>query len=301
VTLTLKSLDDWRASGRRFRHREHALFYQDAGAANAEVLLCLHGFPTASWDWHRVWPELCSRWRVIASDMLGYGFSDKPVEYNYSLLDQADICEELLDALGVRRVHLLAHDVGDSVAQELLARHSERVAAGDDRLTIESVCLLNGGVVPEAHQPTFTQRLLASPLGFLVGRLMTERRFYASISVVFGANTKPSEAELAELWRLVAFNDGQRIAHKLVGYIAERRRHRDRWVSALRANVPLRMIAGLDDPVSGARMVTRLREEIPGVDVIELPGIGHYPQLEDPAAVLRAYLEFRRNDQFALQ
>jgi pimeloyl-ACP methyl ester carboxylesterase len=61
------------------------------------------------------------------------------------------------------------------------------------------------------------------------------------------------------------------------------------------------MISGLDDPVSGARMVARLREEVPGVDVVELPGIGHYPQLEDPAAVLRAYLEFRRNDQFALQ
>jgi len=193
----------------------------------------------------------------------------------------------------VRHVHLLARDVGDSVAQELLARHTERVKAGDDRLTIESVCLLNGGVVPEAHHPTFTQRLLASPLGFLVSRLMTERRFCASISVVFGANTMPSAAELAELWSLVAFNDGQRIAHKLIGYIAERRRYRDRWVSALRSSVPLRMISGLDDPVSGARMVTRLREEVSGVDVVGLPRIGHNPQLEDPAAVLRAYLEFR--------
>ncbi len=74
----------------------------------------------------------------------------------------------------------------DSVAQELLARHTERVKAGDDRLTIESVCLLNGGVVPEAHSPTFTQRLLASPLGFLVSKRMTKRRFCAAISGVFG-------------------------------------------------------------------------------------------------------------------
>jgi len=297
VTFLFETLDGWRAGGRRFRHREHALFYQDSGAASTEALLCMHGFPTASWDWHGLWPELCSRWRVIALDMLGYGFSDKPVEYDYSLADQADICEELLSALDVRHVHLLAHDVGDSVAQELLARHTERIAVGDDRLTIESVCLLNGGVVPEAHRPTFTQRLLASPFGFLVGRLMTERRFCASISVVFGANTKPSAAELAELWSLVAFNDGQRIAHKLIGYIAERRRHRDRWVSALRSNVPLRMVNGLDDPVSGARMVARLREEVPGLDAVGLPGIGHYPQLEDPTAVLRAYLEFRTSLQ----
>ncbi|HYS55251.1 MAG TPA: alpha/beta hydrolase [Thermoanaerobaculia bacterium] len=290
---SFETIDGWRASGRTFRHGGRAVFYQDAGVSGAEVLLCMHGFPTASWDWHRLWPELCARWRVIAPDMLGYGFSDKPVAYDYSLVDQADIVEKLLDALAVRRVHLLAHDVGDSVAQELLARHAERVNTSDNRLTIGSVCMLNGGVIPEAHRPTFTQRLLASPLGFLVGRLMTERRFCASISVVFGANTKPSAAELAELWSLVAFNGGQRIAHKLIGYMAERRRQRDRWVGALRSSVPLRMISGLDDPVSGARMVARLREEVPDVDVVSLPGIGHYPQLEDPAGVLRAYFEFR--------
>ena len=181
----------------------------------------------------------------------------------------------------------------DSVAQELLARHTERVKAGDDRLTIESVCLLNGGVVPEAHSPTFTQRLLASPLGFLVSKRMTERRFCAAISGVFGSNTKPSAAELAELWSLVAFNDGQRVGHKLIGYMAERRRQRDRWLGALRSSVPLRVVNGFDDPVSGARMVARLRDEVPGVDVRHPSRHRHYPQLADQAGVLRAYFEFR--------
>ncbi|HWW61096.1 MAG TPA: alpha/beta hydrolase [Thermoanaerobaculia bacterium] len=242
----------------------------------------MHGFPTASWDWHSLWPELTARWRIIAPDMIGYGFSAKPRHYGYSLNDQADLYENLVKTLSVRRVHLLAHDVGDSVAQELLARQT---------LDIASVCLLNGGILPEAHRATRIQKLLAGPLGPLIGRFLSERRFRTSFARVFAV--KPSEAELADFWRLIAFNDGRRIAHKLIGYIAERRKYRDRWVGALRTTIPLRVINGPEDPISGAHMMARLREEVPGVDIVSLPGIGHYPQVEDPAAVLQAYLEFR--------
>jgi pimeloyl-ACP methyl ester carboxylesterase len=291
VNNSSATLADWQRSGHRFRHRGHSIFYREEGPAEAEALLCMHGFPTASWDWHRVWPELVARWRVIAVDMIGYGFSDKPSRYPYSLHDQADLCQEILEALGVRRVHLLAHDVGDSVAQELMARHVER--AGQAGLSIASVCLLNGGLFPETHRPTRTQRILASRVGFLAGRLMTERRFGASFSEVFGAHTKPTAAELAEFWSLITFNGGQRIAHQLIRYMKERRVHRQRWVGALHAQIPLRVINGADDPVSGAHMIRRLREELPEADVVMLRGVGHYPQIEDPAAVMRAYLEFR--------
>lgn len=287
----LATLTDWQRSGHRFRHRGHSIFYRDEGPAEAEALLCMHGFPTASWDWHRLWPGLAARGRVLAVDMIGYGFSDKPSRYPYSLFDQADLYEEILEARGVRRVHLLAHDVGDSVAQELMARHVER--AGKTGLTIASVCLLNGGLFPETHRPTLIQKILASPIGFLAGRLMTERKFGASFSEVFGARTQPTAAELAEFWSLVAFNDGQRIAHQLIRYMTERRVHRQRWVGALHAQIPLRVVNGADDPVSGAHMIRRLREELPDADVVTLPGIGHYPQIEASAEVLRAYLEFR--------
>lgn len=277
-------LDRWFASGRTFRHKGHAIFYREDGPVDGEVLLCMHGFPTASWDWHRLWPELSARWRVIAPDMIGYGFSDKPVDYDYSLFDQADLYEELLASLGVRTVHLLAHDVGDSVALELIARK---------RLNIASVCLLNGGLFPETHRPTVTQKLLASPIGFLVGRLMTERKFASSFSRVFAANTQPSAQEIADFWRLISFNRGQRVVHRLIRYMKERRVHRARWAGALHASVPMRVINGSDDPVSGAHMLVRLREELPGADIVNLPGLGHYPQIESPERVFEAYREFR--------
>jgi pimeloyl-ACP methyl ester carboxylesterase len=81
---------------------------------------------------------------------------------------------------------------------------------------------------------------------------------------------------------------------KLIGYLRERRVHRDRWVGALvaaAAATPLRFIDGLVDPISGADMVARYRELVPRPDVVELPGVGHYPQLEAPGDVVTAILE----------
>ncbi|WP_194833285.1 alpha/beta fold hydrolase [Nocardia sp. XZ_19_369] len=291
----MEEFASWRANGRRFTHRGHQIFYRDDdGGGAAGTLLCIHGFPTASWDWHLVWPGLCERFaRVLAPDMIGFGWSAKPRNYQYSIADQADIHENLLREQGVDRVHILAHDYGDTVAQELLARDAARRAAGDESLVIESVCLLNGGLFPETHRARLVQRLLASPLGPVFSFLASERAYAASLSAVFGPDTKPTREELEQFWTLWCGKRGKRNGHKLIRYMGERRKNRERWVGALRGTVvPLRLIDGLLDPVSGAHMARRYRELIPNPDVIELPKVGHYPQVEAPADTLSAFLDF---------
>jgi pimeloyl-ACP methyl ester carboxylesterase len=284
----------WRQAGRVHVHRGHEFFWieqaREPGLDHA--LLLVHGFPTSSWDWHKVWDALGARFpRVIAADMMGFGFSSKPADYPYSILDQADLLEGLLAHLGVRRIHLLAHDYGDTVAQELLARHLERGAGAVPQ--IESCALLNGGLFPEVHRARTIQKLLLTPLGPLLSRLMNRRSFDRSFAAIFGANTQPSREELDQFWELIRFNGGTRVMHKLIRYMPERIAHRERWVGALqKTRVPLRVINGPDDPVSGAHMVARYRELIPNPDTVPLPGIGHYPQTEDPAGVLEAFLEF---------
>ena len=279
-------LDAWQRAGRAFTYRGHEVFYRDAG--DGPALLCIHGFPSASWDWHKLWPELTARFRVVAPDMLGFGLSAKPRDYAYSLRDQADLHEALLGALGIEAAHVLAHDYGDSVAQELLARQLER----GDGLRLRSVCLLNGGLFPESHRARPSQKLLRSPLGPLFARLASESRFSANFAEVFGPRTQPSPAELQTVWRLNQVHDGMRVMPKLIRYIDERRQQRQRWVEALqRAVVPLRFVNGPEDPVSGRHMAERYRELVPHPDIVLLEGIGHYPQLEAPEAVLAAVLE----------
>jgi pimeloyl-ACP methyl ester carboxylesterase len=292
--VSATTVPDWRQAGRAFAHGGHETFFieqaREPGLDTA--LLLIHGFPTSSWDWHRVWDALCAKFpRVIAPDMVGFGFSSKPRDYRYSIFDQADLHEELLAHLGVKRVHLLAHDYGDTVAQELLARHLERGAGA--RPEILSCVLLNGGLFPETHHARRAQKLLLTPLGPLVSRLMNRRAFERAFRAVFGARTQPSTEELDEFWDLLRRDGGHLNMHKLIGYMPERVSHRERWVGALqKTRVPLRVIDGADDPVSGAHMVARYRELVPNPDTVLLPGIGHYPQVEDPQGVLKAFFEF---------
>jgi pimeloyl-ACP methyl ester carboxylesterase len=285
------SFDQWRAQGRSFSFGGHSIFFrQAAGGGAGPHLLLVHGLPTASWDYHRLWHALETRCAsLLAPDMLGFGWSDKPKGHAYSILEHADMHEALLRAHGITRYTMIAHDYGVTVAQELLARHAEREAAGDASLRLEGVCLLNGGLFPETHRPLLIQRLMLSPVGPLLSRVLNFRAFARSFSSVFGAETQPSKRELEEFWQLILHNDGKREFYRLFHYIPERRQRRERWVKALcESKLPRLLVNGPVDPVSGAHMVERYRALVPNPDVVLLPGIGHYPHVEDAPGVLRA-------------
>ncbi|HSR69302.1 MAG TPA: alpha/beta hydrolase [Acidobacteriota bacterium] len=282
----------WRQLGREFRHRGKPIFYRYDGAG--PVLLCIHGFPTASWDWHRVWKDLTGHFRVVAPDLIGFGFSAKPRHYDYSIFDQADLIEGLLRQLDISEVDILAHDYGDTVAQELLARHIEggrgRRASG---LGLRSVCFLNGGLIPDANRPLFIQKLLLSPLGKGAALLLGERTFRRNFSRLFAPGKGPDDAEMAQYWRLVSRGRGLAIMHRLIQYLKERKRWEDRWVGALaQSDVPLRLIAGALDSISGGRMAERYRQVVPAADVITLEEAAHYPHLEVPDLVLSHFHQF---------
>lgn len=284
-----EALRRWRALGLHYPIGAHRVFLREAGDVTRPPLLLLHGFPTAGYDFAPLWTALGERFHLLAPDLPGYGFSSKPKAHAYRIVEHADIVEALLREREVTRVHVLAHDLGDSVAQELLARHEHRQFLGEDGLRIGSIVFLNGGLFPETHRARPIQRLLASPLGPLLVPLLDRRRFERSVAAVFGPTTQPSAAWLDDAWTLVSHDDGQRLAPRHLAYLAERRRLRTAWVGAMQATrVPLRLVDGTADPVSGAAMVARYRELMPIPDVVELPGIGHWPQVEAPDAVLEA-------------
>jgi pimeloyl-ACP methyl ester carboxylesterase len=281
------SLELWRRKGDSFTYRGHDVFVRRAGDKAAPVLLLIHGFPTASWDYAPLWESLASRWRVLTLDMLGFGFSAKPRNYPYSIGDQADLLQAFLRAESVTDYHVLAHDYGDTVAQELLARDSSQPR-------LRSVCLLNGGIFPEAHRPLLIQRLLSSPAGPLVARLSTRTTVAVSMRRIFARRRPPTREELDGFWTLVAHGNGRAVLAEVSRYRHERRRMRQRWVGALQTTaVPLRLIVGTADPIAGSAMADRYRQLVPRPDVIELAGVGHYPQVEVPEQVLQAYAAFR--------
>jgi pimeloyl-ACP methyl ester carboxylesterase len=284
------SIQQWRERGHFTRLLGREIFFVDSGEREKPAIFLIHGFPTSSWDWAPIWSALSESYRVVALDMLGFGFSEKPNPHLYSIMEQADLCEALISERKLARFHVLAHDYGDTVAQELLARHNEGRGVG----RWASLCLLNGGLFPETHRARLIQKLLISPLGPWINRLLSKRSFDKSFSAVFGPQTKPSPEELESFWSLVNERDGKHVFHNLISYMSDRKRHRERWVGALQNSVvPIGLINGSADPVSGAHMIERYREVVSRDQfTVQLAQIGHYPQVEAPNQVLEAYLRF---------
>ncbi|MDJ0643523.1 MAG: alpha/beta hydrolase [Erythrobacter sp.] len=279
---------EWRAKAKYFDFQGHQIAYWTGENTNARPLLLVHGFPTCAWDWMPVWETLGATHWLIACDMLGFGLSDKP-RSGYSIHRQTDLQEALLAHLGVGEFDALVHDYGVSVGQELLARNLE----GSGATGLGEVVFLNGGIFPDQHRPRPIQKLGVSPLGFLVGLLMSRKSFGKSFSEVFGPDTQPSETELDEFWTFISHNSGNRITHKLLHYIADRVEHKERWEAALvGAQDRIGLINGAQDPVSGKHAYDKWREVVPNARHHLLPNVGHYPQVEAPGEVAAKALEW---------
>src|SRR5918995_5099617 len=157
-------------------HRIHVFRREGAGP----LLLLLHGFPSSSYDWRLILDELPG-WAVLAFDCLGFGLSDKPRDHTYTLGEQADIAEELVGRHWDGPVFFVAHDMGTSVATELMARDMD----GELRMDLVGGVLFNGSMIQGAASPTLGQKLLRGPLGPLAARLSSERFFRAQFGSIF--------------------------------------------------------------------------------------------------------------------
>ena len=128
--------DAWRDKGTYFSWRprsgdaaEVQIFHVELGDAEAPPLVLVHGFPTSSIDWFEVAERLSDRYRVCAMDFPGFGFSDKPLGWGYSLVRDAEVLEHYMaEVLGLESMIMLAHDRGSSVAMIHATSGESRVA-----------------------------------------------------------------------------------------------------------------------------------------------------------------------------
>ena len=269
-------------SQRLISRRGHRIAFRRRG--EGPTVLLLHGFPTWSYDYAVVAEDLVRDHDVITLDFLGYGASEKPNPYEYSVDESADVVEDLATHLKVGAVRLVVHDYGGIVGQELL----DRSLAGRLGFTIESLVVLNCGIVYSAYRPTRLQKLLILPvIGKLLAGRITADRARSGLDAVRGA--KLTNAEFDDLWTGISYDNGHKLAHLLIKYNAERAEHHRRWETAL-ANWdgPVQLVWGLKDPVSGRHVLEKATTLLPRATVIELPGAGHFPQHEAPHAVAAA-------------
>ncbi len=273
----------WRDRGVMRALCGHAVFTVDIPAAGTEVqppLLVLHGFPTSSFDFHRVVDRLATDRRVLLFDMVGYGLSAKP-DRAYTVDLQADVAVAFLASLGVERLGLLSHDVGDTVGGELLAR----VLEGAWPVEVTDRTLTNGSIYVALAQLSMGQLfLLDLPDERLAADGPVDRDTVAAgVAATFSPSSRVDPVELAASVDLVTHADGHLLLPRLIRYIEERRRSESRFTGAIEAHPsPLAVVWGRDDPIAVVAMVDRLTGARPDTTVTMLDGVGHYPMVEAP-------------------
>ncbi len=251
----------------------------------ASPVVILHGFPGSARDWAEVVPLLPPEREVITFDFPGYGSDEKDPRRSYSLFDQATYVEELLAEREVKSCVLLAHDMGDTVAAELAARHN----AGTLDFRIDGIVLTNGSIFIDLAQLTrgqkMTLRLPARRLPFSMPTSVLRRSLQESFTKDAPAPPGAIDALIEEIRR----NKGDRLMPILIRYIEERRQHQDHWTAGfVDYEGPLALIWGEQDPIAVLPMAQRLVDLRPGTPLITFPEVGHWPSLEAPAELAAA-------------
>jgi pimeloyl-ACP methyl ester carboxylesterase len=274
----------WRQRGADEEFRDRRI-HRFAREGDGPLLVFLHGFPSSSYDW-RPLLEAETEHAVLAPDFLGFGLSEKPRDHDYTLHWQADLVEELVRRQGESGpVFLVAHDMGTSVATELMARDLE----GSLDMEVIGALLLNGSMVQDAASPTVGQRLLRSAVGPLLSRLSSERFFRQQFGSIFSPGHPLTDQEAEDQWALICAGGGRTLGHKTIRYMEERFRHAERWHGALREwPKSLSLAWGMLDPVATEAVLEAVLELRPEAPVTRFEDLGHYPQIEDAERVAGA-------------
>ena len=270
------------------------------------TILFLHGFPTSSYDYFKVWnlftsanynqhSSINSKYTsVLTLDFLGYGFSDKPDNYEYSVFDMADLVDNLLTHLRIDKVAIVAHDIGDTVAQEVIRRDNLK---NQNHFQIDKCVLLNGGVFTDIYKSLLAQDVLRSTAFKLVFSKFFFRYhiFEWAFGRIFGSLNRPNSTDMYDFYLGIRYNFGNEILPLTIGYMSEREQYGEVWRDALNETVlPLEFIYGPADPINPrSKFPAKMREELPNIKLNILSDlVGHYPQYEDPFTVYELIKQF---------
>ncbi|MFT4536834.1 MAG: pimeloyl-ACP methyl ester carboxylesterase [Saprospiraceae bacterium] len=294
-------LQDWKDFGAFIPYGPfgHKLFVKQLGDASASAdntLLLIHGFPESSYSYHAVVAGLLQTFdRIILFDMLGYGFSDKPTEgFTYSLFEQADTVLAVWKYFGIRGGHMLSHDMGDSVATEIVARHENGILPAWFSEGLRSLTFTNGSMVLELAELRITQKILLSNYGHLLKNLTTDKIFKQQVKSAHG-NDNLSDDEIEALWTLNTLQNGHKKTYLTIKYLNDRKRfEKTRWLPALgQTKLPIHICWGDDDAVARIEMAHYLKQKVcTNATLTIMKGLGHFCQLGSPSKWIEYISEY---------
>jgi pimeloyl-ACP methyl ester carboxylesterase len=250
--------------------------YVDAG--EGPVVVLLHGFASSIENWVKVMPELTKSYRVIALDLRGFGWTDRP-ETDYSPEAQAKLVAALLDERGVHgKASIVAHSWGSSVALAFALAQPERV----ERLALYDAWVYDNQL------PSMFHMARAPGIGEMLFGLFYDQRADERITQAFYDPEFISEALVEDVER--AFDrPGTRAAALSTVRGMDFTRMESKYPSV---KVPTLLLWGREDLVTPVSIGERLLRSLPQSKLVVYPRCGHFPMLEAASESTRDLQEF---------
>ena len=257
--------------------------YQEAGEANALAMILIHGFAASNLVWSKVFLELAEAgFRVIAPDLLGYGYSDKPRHLDYTIQRQAEMVVRLMQQLGIARTVLVGSSYGGAIAATIALDHPELV----EKL------ILVGAVTNNKPTRYMLMRLFSSPIiGDILSPLLVGSRLLLRLRMkrVYDRHSWVLDERRVDARHLPLRTRG---AHRAIIRTVRRwdaeRVSRDAHLLA----APTLLLWGDTDREVPLRDGERLHQEIPHSRLIVFRECGHLPHEEYPQAFTKVVSEF---------
>jgi pimeloyl-ACP methyl ester carboxylesterase len=267
---------------------EVEIFHVELGAADAPPLVLVHGFPTSSVDWVDLGERLSERFRVCAMDFPGFGFSDKPLGWGYSLMRDAEALEHYIgEVLGLDSMIMYAHDRGSSVAMI-------HTTNADSKARLEHLFITNGNLFLPMSNLTQIQRIMLDPE---IGPPALQQASPEQLAEGMGRATytparTADSPEVQALTTIFSYDTGLPVLHETIQYLVERSQDEESWLRSLAAlDVPTTFIWGVYDTVSPPRVISYVWDNYmmkkPGENALYfVPDANHYVQNDQPDAVV---------------
>jgi pimeloyl-ACP methyl ester carboxylesterase len=279
----------WKDKGDYIKVWNHNVFYIFKNTGKP-LIAFLHGYPTSSIDFAKILPFIENDYDYIIHDHLGFGLSDKPLNYSYSLIEQAEVALALWQKLGIKELHLVSHDYGTTVANEIVFKKIN----GYEPIKINTVTFSNGSMHIELAHLKFIQKMLKHPYwGKIPSALMNETIFLNQMKSIWYDKNLFDKEEMKLSWQLIQHNQGKKIFHAISQYNNDRVKFWNRWIGCLpKLNIPTLILWAQNDPIAVDKIAEQLYDEIPNSIYHKIENCGHYPMLEQPKLWANGLLDF---------
>ena len=268
-----------------FSINAHRLHYIEEG--RGETILFVHGTPSWSFDFRNVIKILRDHFKCIAVDHIGFGLSDKPADYDYSIERHSQTLEKFVQEKQLHDITLVMHDFGGPIGFNFALRNPTR---------IKRLVFINSWLWSAKGDPQYEKlaKVLKSPLLPFVYRYLNFSPRYL-LPKSFGDNPLPTH--LLKHYTGPFANRKQRngplaFAKSLLN---DQNKFQELWEKrSLLINRPVLIIWGMKDPVIGSHYLEKFQVGFPGSTAIRLETAGHFPQEENPKEVADSIYAFMK-------